>query len=77
METGRHQELVDRGGAYADMWLRQVEASKADAPVVLEDGSAPSDTGAVKAAAPAPRARQRGTGTDDGHHHGHHGHGFH
>ena len=28
-ERGRHQELLDRGGLYADMWARQIEATRA------------------------------------------------
>jgi ATP-binding cassette subfamily B protein len=28
-ERGRHQELLNRGGLYADMWTRQIEASRA------------------------------------------------
>ena len=31
VETGRHADLVDRGGTYAQMWARQVEASQKDA----------------------------------------------
>ncbi len=32
-ERGRHQELLERGGLYADMWARQIEANRAAAAV--------------------------------------------
>jgi ATP-binding cassette subfamily B protein len=36
VERGTHAELLERGGVYHDMWMRQLEASKAHS----EDGAA-------------------------------------
>jgi ATP-binding cassette subfamily B protein len=31
VERGRHAQLIDRGGVYADMWRRQQEAAAEEA----------------------------------------------
>lgn len=70
VETGRHQELVDRNGMYAGMWSRQVEATSTANLTELEaaDQAAPQKDSKRPAARAVPAVVQQ-----DGqvHHHGH------
>jgi ATP-binding cassette subfamily B protein len=54
VERGRHAQLIDRGGVYADMWRRQQEAAAEEA-ARREAGAVPEAAAAEAAAADAAR----------------------
>jgi ATP-binding cassette subfamily B protein len=56
VERGRHAQLIDRGGVYADMWRRQQEAAAEEA-ARREAGAEAVPDAAAAEAAPADAAR--------------------
>lgn len=50
VESGNHVELIDRGGLYSQMWLRQQHVSLIDLPQVNGGaaGSTPGTTGSAE-----------------------------
>ena len=51
VERGRHAQLIDRGGVYADMWRRQQEAAAEEAARREADAAAQEQAGAPAAEA--------------------------
>ena len=76
VETGSHQKLLDKGGAYAAMWSRQVEASRStvDMASLTDDAGQPQKPAT---ATHAKAARPPAQGGEDHHYSQAHGHGFH
>ena len=57
VERGRHAQLIDRGGVYADMWRRQQEAAAEEAARQEADAAAQEQAGAAAETAAAEAAR--------------------
>lgn len=77
-EMGRHAELVEKGGLYAEMWARQAEGapdSQTASSLNLQDLEEAAS--GVTRAAVAPHYRAGPAGDPPLGPHGHGGHGFH